>query len=273
MIINEKTRISELIRANKRSIDAIAAIAKPFEKLKNPILRKIMAPRVTLAEAAKMGGVSINAFADALAPLGFEMQQLAITHQTNPEIKPDWLKKAPQEHISVFDVRPIIDNGSDPLKEILHEFKDIQAGKILCVINTFIPTPLIQLLKQDKADDAYVETINANEHHTYFLKKTGFNNDNQTPEPGIMMDDEAQFEAYCATFPEQAIKVIDVRRLEMPGPMQMILDELKELPPGHLLFIHHKRVPVFLLEDLAEQNYTIHIHDIAEGNVRMTITK
>lgn len=273
--ITVKTKISELLKANPQSIDAIASLAKPLEKLKNPILRKIMASRVNIAEAAKMGGVTVADFQKVLEPLGFVFEN-TITNERDArqQAKPDWLKRAREEDIDLYDVRPIIDKGADPLKAILQRFKDTSAGEILCIINSFVPTPLIHLLQQEKAEDSYVETVGETEYHTYFLKKgKPVTHSSQTAEEKLMMDDGDTFAAVRGRFSTDEIREIDVRMLEMPGPMQTILAELEELPAGHALYVNHKRIPLYLLEELADKRYEIHIHNIAEGDVKMLIFK
>lgn len=273
--ITAKTKISELIKLNSNSIDAIASLAKPLEKLKNPILRKIMASRVSIAEAAKMGGTTVEEFQRVLRPLGFNLEtEIKDKEKAATDLKPSWLSQADQVDIDFYDVRPIIDEGADPLKEILGRFKTVQPGKILCIINNFVPTPLIHLLKQEKAEATYVETINDKEFHTYFLKKEKETaHSSTTANEKLQMDDAASFEAICAQFAAEEKKEIDVRELEMPGPMQVILAELEELPSGNALYINHKRVPVFLLEKLADKNYEVHINNREEGNVKMLIFK
>ena len=274
-IITARTKISELIKANSKSVDAIASLAKPLEKLKNPILRKIMASRVTIGEAAKMGGTTVEEFKRVLLPLGFIFEQEIYTKENEAsEQKPAWLQQANQADIDFYDVRPIIDNGADPLKEILGRFKTTQPGKILCIINNFVPTPLIHLLKQEKAEASFVETISDKEFNTYFLKKEVESTTNSvTAKEKLHMDDEESFAAICAQFSKERMKQIDVRELEMPGPMEMILSELQNLPAGNALYINHKRVPVYLLEELADKNYQVHIHNKEKGDVRMLIFK
>lgn len=270
--ISEKTKISELIRQDPRSIDAIASIAKPLEKLKNPILRKIMASRVTIAEAAKMGGAPVREFMRVLTPLGFVFEENQTPEPRNNAVtKPEWLQHAAQEEIDWYDVRPIIDDGADPLKEILGRFKTVEPGKILCIINSFVPTPLIHLLKQEKAEDAFVETIADKEFHTYFLKKQKDTPVPSVPEEKVNMHSAETFAAVLNRFSEDQIKRIDVRALEMPGPMETILGELQTLPAGHALYVDHKRVPLYLLEELADKNFSIHIHHIDEGEVKVLI--
>ena len=270
--ISINTKISELIKENSGSVDAIASIAKPLEKLKNPILRKIMASRVTIAEASKMTGTKIDDFKRVLSPLGFIFEgDESAKDESSAKAKPSWLQNAPKEIIDFYDVRPIIDDGADPLKEILHRFKEVKPGEILCVINGFVPTPLIHLLKQEKAEDTFVETISDKEFHTYFLKKKKEVEVAESFESKLQMNGVEAFNGILAKFSEDQIRRIDVRGLEMPGPMHTILGELEKLPEGNALFIDHKRVPVYLLEELADKDFAVHIHNVAEGDVKMLI--
>ncbi|HVY73624.1 MAG TPA: DUF2249 domain-containing protein [Puia sp.] len=274
MQINGQTKISDIIKANKAGIDAIVGVAKPLERLKNPILRKVMASRVTLTEAAKMGGCKVQHLADALAPLGFVFEDTGAPGQAVKQ-RPVWLENVSGWDITFFDVRPVIENGADPLKEILHRFKEVDEGKIFCIINSFVPTPLIHLLEQEKAEDSFVDQATDTAFYTYFLKKKKANAVAVGPhrDKKIIMDDEPAFQAICANYADGKRKEIDVRHLEMPGPMETILAELEILPDNMALFVHHKRVPLYLLEEISDRNIEVHIRQIGEGNVKMLLFK
>lgn len=275
MEFNVKTKISDIIKHDKSSIDAIASIAPPLKRLKNPILRKIMASRVTVKEAANMGGCKVEDFVRVLEPLGYVYAPAEDADgQPEEDDTPDWLSQAGTDDIRIYDVRPIIEDGTDPLNAIMAEFKKVDPGKILCIVNTFIPIPLINLLEKKQAEASYTKTISEKEYHTFFLKKTKDKKTQPAAESGssrVMMHDQEDFKEICTRFSEEKTKEIDVRHLEMPGPMQTILGELGEMPAGNALYIHHKRVPVFLLEELAGQDFEVHIYNIAEGNVKMLI--
>ncbi len=268
--INDNTRISEIIMAEKTAIEAIAEVSRPLQRLKIPVLRKVMASRVTIAEAAKMGGTTINAIVKVLEPLGFEYETVSKVQEHNSS-KPQWLLQADVNQITRFDVRSIIGSGVDPLREILSAFKEVKPGSVLCIINSFIPTPLIHLLQQEKAEDSYVETVNDNEFHTYFLKKRNAEAIKKTAPDKIIMHDADSFNEVYQHFLKDKIREIDVRNMEMPLPMQTILAELETLPKDEMLFVHHKRVPVYLLEELAERDLKIHIYNVEEGNVKMLL--
>lgn len=276
MIIKADTRISDLIKENQASIDAIASLAKPLEKLKNPILRKIMASRVTISEAAKMGGCTIEDFVRVLQPLGFEFIASERDNLNSIEKKPLWLEELPLQNIESFDVRDILSTGNDPLKQIVRQFKQVKPGHALCIINTFIPTPLVRLLEKEGVK-TYTESISDKKFHTYFYKsllpkKNSLSDATASTEEKVFMDDEQRFDELCDQFSGQ-LKEIDVRHLEMPLPMQTILQELPLLTEKQALYVHHKRIPIYLLEELADQNFQVHVRNIAENNVKLLIFK
>src|SRR5690606_32219675 len=105
MEFTESSTIAELIKHNKDSIQAIASLAKPLEKLKNPLLRKLMASRVTVSEAAKMGGCTVEDFASVLTPLGFVFKTQSVAqYDSDEEVLPQWLTDLESKDIENFDV-------------------------------------------------------------------------------------------------------------------------------------------------------------------------
>ena len=69
------------------------------------------------------------------------------------------------------------------------------------------------------------------------------------------------------------IETIDVRELEMPLPMHAIMEALQKLKNDKALFVYHKRIPVFLLPELEEQNFNYRIREIREGEAHLIIYK
>jgi len=274
MVVTEDTRISELIKENKESIEAIASIAKPLEKLKNPILRKLMASRVTLSEAAKIGNCTIGDFKGVLIPLGFTFLNSDLIDKPTEERNPDWLNNLSREQIVVFDVRAILASGQDPLKQIIKRFEKIPMGNALCIVNSFVPIPLVRLLEKEGVK-SFTKTIDKNEFHTFFFKVPPKESINQNAESTVgeklrMLDQDSFYLEYNK-FPLSKIREIDVRHLEMPGPMQTILEILPKLDNDEALYINHKRVPLYLLEELAEDNFCVNILNLSDKDVKLLI--
>jgi hypothetical protein len=55
--------------------------------------------------------------------------------------------------------------------------------------------------------------------------------------------------------------------------MVTILKELEDLKENDALYVHHKKVPQYLLPELAERNFTTWITEVDENNVKLLIHK
>ena len=55
--------------------------------------------------------------------------------------------------------------------------------------------------------------------------------------------------------------------------MLTILEALEKLPSDHALYVYHKRIPVFLLPELAEKKFDYRIKEISDGEVHLLIFK
>lgn len=266
MTINANTKISHLLKQNASALDAIVSISPKFEKLRNPLLRKVMAPRTTIAAASKMGGCSVDEFFQKLKPLGFDIDSDAPLAEDKKKAVPAVFIQLTKEQLTELDVRPVIASGKDPLNIIMEAVKKIQAGQVLKIINTFEPTPLILLLEK-KGFESYVETIGEDLVETYFHKK----NTGDT-EITVQQASSNDWETILQKFGEK-VHEIDVRHLEMPQPMLTILDALDHLSADTALYVYHKRIPVFLLPELAQRGFEYRIEEIKDGEVHLLIFK
>ncbi len=270
MNISATTKISALIKANPASIDAIVTINKHFEKLRNPILRKIFASRVTIADAAKIGGCTVNDFFKKLIPLGFLVvpDTLPVINTNTDRLRPAFMQQINWDNTITLDVRADLASGKDPFQKIMDTFASLSQDNFLLIINTFEPVPLINVLKR-KGFEYYTEEVQKDKFHTYFKnttnKKTFKINDlPPTKEANIA------FAKMQDTFIGH-MKTIDVRHLEMPLPMTTILSELDNLPKGQALFVQHKKIPQFLLPELEENKFSWLIREDGVGDVKLLI--
>jgi uncharacterized protein (DUF2249 family) len=264
MTINANTKIAAILKQNAKALDAIISISPKFEKLRNPLLRKVMAGRTSLAAASKFGGCTVDDFYQRLGPLGFEIdRQTKIIEQTKP--LPHFITSLTKEQLVDLDVRSVIAGGSDPLHLIMEKIKTIQPGQVLKIINTFEPTPLILMLEK-KGFETYVDLITKDHVETYFHKTLKSKVETST-KPVAADNDWEQMEKRFA----DKIQRIDVRDLEMPKPMLTIVEALDHLPQDTALYVYHKRIPVFLLPELAQRGFEYRIKEMGEGEVHLLI--
>ena len=174
------------------------------------------------------------------------------------------------DKITVLDVRDGLAKGIDPFQEIMVTIETFTEGEVLKIINTFEPAHIINVLKQG-GFISKVEKISEKEIHTY-LKKAS---EDQSADLNEKAKEEAKtddIDTVFASFKEK-FKEIDVCDLEMPQPMVKILEELDGLPDDYCLYVHHKKVPQFLLPQLDERNYVYLTKDIDIDNTKMLIFK
>ena len=278
MVVTKDTKISKILKEKPEAIDVIAGINSNFKKLQNPILRRSLATRVSVKDAARIGKVPVNDFLKVLEKVGFDVEYVtgnAPNDNVRHPLPPDFSDK----EIVTLDVRPIINEGKDPFGYINKTAKQIKPEQILLIINDFEPIPLIDYLTRKNFVHWMTQDQDGN-YLTYFklnCKKPGIlqrlfgkkkipckyhdtdsnyetKQTKNIPETKNIINKDVDFEKVKKQF-EEKMQEIDVRHLEMPMPMKTILENLVTLPSGYALFVHHKRMPQFLLPELEKRQF------------------
>ncbi|MGV3510055.1 MAG: DUF2249 domain-containing protein [Sphingobacteriaceae bacterium] len=269
MLINSQTKIAALLKHHPDALEAIVTLSPDFKKLRNPILRKIMAGRTSISMASKIGGCTPDDFFKVLAPYGFEFDtSTKVEEEPEPERVPlpDFINKVESAQVITLDVRQMLAAGNDPLKLIQQTIKELNSEQVLKIINTFEPTPLIRLLEK-QGFQSFTDFVNKDLIETYFYKTS----DTDSPQEEVKTDDlSGDWDLILKKYGNYVQK-IDVRHLEMPMPMMTILETLESLPADTALFVQHKRIPVYLLTELKDRNFDYRIKTISDSEVNLLI--
>ncbi len=178
---------------------------------------------------------------------------------------PDFLKDIRPGQLVQLDVRPVLAGGTDPFQLIMGKIQELGEGQVLEIVNTFTPAPLITVLKR-QGYSSYTEMTNDQLVHTYFYKEEGAS----VPVSAANKSIRTHLDEINDRFSDNLV-FTDVRHLEMPEPMIRILADLDALPEGKALFVYHKKLPVFLLPELAERKFDYRVNEIAPGEVHLLI--
>lgn len=268
MLISENTSIAYLIKQEPLALEVIISLAPGFSKLRNPIIRKLMAGRTSISMAAHIGGCEIDAFFDKLSPLGF---RTANSPKSMPSVVKHFEPSCeaiiyPKSLIVELDVRPLLTQGIDPLLSIMKQVSLLKADEALSIINSFIPTPLIHVLAK-KGYSHHIQKVNDGHYITTFIpnKVTDYSiGDTKTTDVSVFINKLASYKT--------KYRELDVRHLEMPLPMTAILENLFDLPGDHVLYVHHKKYPVFLVPELKEKGFEM-MHIEQQDGVDLLIYK
>ena len=176
------------------------------------------------------------------------------------------------ERINVvdFDVRPILEGGVDPFEAIMGKLKEISDDQTLLIINTFEPVPLLNILKT-KGYEYEVERPEDGVVHTY-LKKVVANDEVVDIAESSKMREELTYDQVEAKF-QGRMKEVDVRDLEMPMPMVTILEEVESIDGSNALYVHHKKLPQYLLPELSDRGYNYVHKEMDADNLKLIIYK
>jgi len=265
MHINKDTKISEIIKENIKAIETIASVNRNFKKLENPFLRKLFASRVSIKDAAKIGGTSANDILKKLEKIGFKVE---ISENKNELTEQNNTKLMKKDKVLTLDVRPILETGTDPYHAIMDTLKTMNSDETLLIVNTFEPVPLLNKLKS-LGYDYEVERSDNNMVHTYLTKSENVEElKKEVKSADVNMTFEQAEEKYKGKMHE-----IDVRDLEMPMPMVTILQEVEKIADDEVLYVHHKRLPQYLLPELETRDWHYVNKEVDEDNMKFIIYK
>jgi len=267
MKIDGQTKISHILAYDERAVDIIAQINKNFNKLRNPVLRKMLAPRVNIIQAAKIGGVHPDQLLKALEKIGFQVR-LSEIENTQKEVENNPI--IPMNHIEkmTLDVRPILESGEDPFNKIMDTLKIMENEKALLIINSFEPIPLLNLLK-DKGYSYQTTRPREGEVHTLLYKT------HEAKEETVKKDTDISLLSFSevAFLFKGRMTEVDVRDLEMPMPMVTILEAVEKVTENEALFVHHKKLPQYLIPELENRGFFFVSNEIDENNIKLIIFK
>lgn len=268
MQVNGQTKIKELLQHNPEEvIEALIKLNKNFSKLKNPLLRKLFAGRVSIADACGIAGCEVDAFLNSMAQVGFQIgQPKPFATDIPAALRKDQLNP----EVIELDVRPMLAQNKDPLKMILQQADKLEKNQVLKLINTFEPVPLIHVLAE-RGFAHFTESEVPDKIITWFQKNKDSGKSVRTV--SITPEKEKDFDELLKQFQDEKLIRIDVRALPMPQPMLLILEKTSDLTSGEALFVYHKKVPVYLLPQLVERGFEYAFKEIENGEVYLIIYK
>lgn len=263
-VVHPEMKVAEVLRRWPELLQVLVEASPAFQKLKNPLLRKTMPNLVTVAQAARMGGLEPEELVARLnRALGVEARPEVPIGQAESLLgtpPPSWLS-APVGF--QLDVRPILERGGEPFQAIMAAAQEVEPGKRLVLEVLFEPIPLYKVLGK-QGFLAWCERLGERHYRAHFYRQQLGEGRRVAAGPGPLS--EADWEDYQA-------EVQIEENLEPPLPMMRVLEALASLRPGEKLLVHHVRRPVHLLARLQAEGHTYLLKDLGPGQVKILIRK
>lgn len=263
-------KVNDVLKRYPELLDVLVSLNPTFRMLRNPITRRVQSRLVTVAQAAEIAGMepadlvrSLNQALGITAPVVDVEQEPAADGVTGGP--PPWVDTVPVA--AEVDARPLQKTGQEPFSVIMAAVREVAAGQVLRLRNTFEPVPLYDVLgmrgfvhfaRQLGPDDWEILFLNIGSGQAKPVESTA--------EPG-REDAALDWDAPSATLR------IDVSELVPPEPLIRIMEALEQLPEGATLLVHHVRRPLHLYPRLDALGYQHETRDLGPGQVEILIKK
>jgi len=145
--ITPKSKIAELLEHYPELEDVLIAMAPPFKKLRNPVLRRTVAKVASLKQASAVGRIPIDEMVNRLrAAVGQDPVETASESDDESyyTTQPEWFDEA---RVVASIAESEIDPDVMPLNPLISRATRLAEGEIIELVTDFLPSPGIDLMR------------------------------------------------------------------------------------------------------------------------------
>ncbi|MCP4571336.1 MAG: DUF1858 domain-containing protein [bacterium] len=165
--ITPEMKVGELLDAYPELEEELIAVAPPFEKLRNPVLRRTVAKVTSLRQAAQVGGVGIGELITRLRVAAGLDEPWEEGESASATDRPAWLDTV--EVTATRDLRPDIEEGEHPLPVVMAAVRGLVVGQAYVIVTPFVPAPMIDRITGEGVQ-AWTEQAGPEEFRTTFAR-------------------------------------------------------------------------------------------------------
>ncbi len=267
-------KVGQVLKRYPALLDVLVQQSPKFGHLRNPIVRRVQAPLVTLAQAAQVAGLEPASLVRILN----QAAGLSTPEAATESEMPAQTAKAAYDLALVavdLDVRDYQARGEEPFSAIMAAVAQVPLGKALRLRNTFEPFPLYDVLAKRGFVHA-AHQLGPDDWEILFVRTPGGDPASTTPAdaPAQAPSATAEDEPFPAEWGDPArVVTVDVSDLVPPEPMVRILEAMASLPAGQTLLVNHARRPVYLYPRLEELGYQHRTRELGPSSVEILIHK
>jgi uncharacterized protein (DUF2249 family) len=257
-MITADTNLGGLLDEHPELVEVLAGCHDHFARLRNRLLRRVMAPRVTVGQAAGIAGVPVADLVTTLRRAVGEAEEAS----PPPAARAGATGPRPAElgrlSIVEVDVRDDIRRGEEPFARIMAAVKALGPAEALAIRAPFEPVPLYDVLGR-RGLAHWTEAGAPDDWRVWFYRAASAPAATPAPaEPVATVSDSGR---------------LDVRGLEPPLPMVRVLERLDALGPDEVLTVLHERRPLFLYPQLEARGFRHETDEPEPGLVRIVIRR
>jgi hypothetical protein len=150
MRITPQTRLNRVLDLHPDVVAYIVALNPgDFARLRQPLMRRLMAPRITLSRVAAMGHVPVAELLDHIAALTGAVVAEEVVEPVLPQSPgelPSWVTAADPRTTQTVNLLPLDATlTTDPLLPVITAIKALAPGDVLLIKHQWEPQPLYDI--------------------------------------------------------------------------------------------------------------------------------
>ena len=187
--ITGDTRLNKVLDNVPGALEYIVSLnPHDFSRLKNPIMRKYMSPRISLRRVAAMAGVDEEELLSHLRALAGD-QTICVTDEApqprtvalprSPRNPPTWMAQVDEERIHWVNLLPVDDVLGDPMLPVTVAVRKMQPGQTIGIRHRWEPQPLYDIWQKMNLQ-WFARRVSPDEWHIFVHKPVS----DRQPVPG-----------------------------------------------------------------------------------------
>jgi hypothetical protein len=175
--IGPDTRLKKALELDPRVVDYIVSLnPHDFERLRNPLMRRLMAPRITLGRVAAMARVPVAELLERIAALSnvpVEFGEENLPTPQSPEETPLWVTNMDPAGVRVVDLLPLDDaSDTDPMPAVAKGVKSLALGEALLIKHRWEPQPLYDVWDKTGGLEWFAQQVSDDEWWVWVHRNT-----------------------------------------------------------------------------------------------------
>ena len=174
--LTPKTKLSKALALHPDVLPYIVSLnPHDFERLNNPLMQKLMPPRITLARLATMVNLSVDELINGIylaahinTPPTNQAEQEQASLPANPPRPPSWISQEIMGIVDLLEADERLD--TDPFVPLFPALKRVKVGELLLMKHKWEPQPLYDVWKQLGVD--YYSVQKSPDEWWIYLRKT-----------------------------------------------------------------------------------------------------
>jgi hypothetical protein len=172
--ISATTKLAKALELHPDVLEYIISLdPHDFERLRNPVMRKLMSPRISLGRIAAMTGMTSNALLEQIAVLSGATVELSTIEVVNPSAsseRPAWVSNADATRtVNLLPMDELL--NADPMPPVMLEVKKLKPGEVLLIRHKWEPQPFYDIWAKMPGLEWFAQAVSKDEWQIWLRRQ------------------------------------------------------------------------------------------------------